>query len=76
MAVSPICPVATCPLNSDGAGCDTFKSLSCERTELAIARRYERVSILDGVLEGYGSGPWASWYSSSDSALLFTCCAI
>ena len=54
MAVSPICPVATCSLNSDGAGCDTFKSLSCERTELAIARRYERVSILEGVLEGYG----------------------
>ena len=52
MAVSPICPVATCSLNSDGAGCDTFMPLNCERTELAIARRYERVSILLGVLEG------------------------
>ena len=52
MAVSPICPVATYSLNSDGAGCDTFMPLNCERTELAIARRYERVSILLGVLEG------------------------
>ena len=54
MSVSPICPGCACSLNSDGAGCDTYMLPSFERTELAAARRYERVSILVGVLEGWG----------------------